>query len=101
MPSIQVSDAQGLFTSRLIAVYRERPKVMNFLRSFFPSEIGTSLEVSIQVQRGKEKVAVDVMRGDDGNRNQWTRSTEKMFIPPYFREKFDATKLQLYDRLYG
>lgn len=101
MPSISITDAKGLYTAKLIDVYRERPKVQNFLRSFFPSVISPTLEVSIEVQRGSEKVAVDVMRGDDGNRNQWTRSTEKLFIPPYFREKFDATKLQLYDRLYG
>jgi len=101
MPSISITDAQGLYTAKLIDVYKERPKPANFLRSFFPSVISPTLEVSIEVQRGTEKVAVDVFRGDDGNRNQWTRSTEKLFIPPYFREKFDATKLQLYDRLYA
>ncbi len=101
MPSISITDAQGLYSKKLIDVYRERPKPSNFLRSFFPGVTSPTLEVSIEVQRGSEKVAVDVFRGDDGNRNQWTRSTEKTFIPPYFREKFDATKLQLYDRLYA
>ncbi|HXP48629.1 MAG TPA: major capsid protein, partial [Bacteroidia bacterium] len=70
-------------------------------RSFFPDVVVPTKEVSIEVQRGKEKVAVDVFRGTDGNRNQWTRSTEKLFLPTYFRENFDATRLQLYDRLYG
>ena len=99
--AISLSEAQGVFTKKLIDVYRERPKPTNFLRSFFPAELSPTLEVSIQVQRGTEKVAVDVYRGDSGNRNTWTRSSEKLFIPPYFREKFDLTKLQLYDRVYA
>lgn len=101
MPQIAVTDAMGLYTRKLVAVYKDRPKPTSFLRSFFPSVLSPTLEVSIQVQRSREKVAVDVQRGDSGNRNQWTRSTEKTFIPPYFRERFDITKLQLYDRLYG
>lgn len=101
MPSISISDAQGVYTKKLISTYAERPKPSNFLRSFFPTVLSPTLEVSIEVQRGDELVAVDVFRGDDGNRNQWTKSSEKIFIPPYYREGFDATKLQLYDRLYA
>lgn len=99
--NISTTDAQGLYTKTTLAVYKERIKPMAFLRGLFPNKVSPSLELSIQVRRGKEKIAVDVQRGSDGNRNQWTRSTEKIFIPPYFREFFDSTDLQLYDRLYG
>lgn len=51
--------------------------------------------------RGTEKLAVDVLRGTEGNLNQFSRSSEKIFIPPYFREFFDATDLDFYDRLFG
>ncbi len=99
---ISTTDAQGLYTKKLIDVYVERPKTTSFLRSFFPSATpAPTLELSIEVQRGFEKIAVDVVRGTDGNRNQWTKSTEKIFIPPYFREYLDITQLQLYDRLFG
>lgn len=101
MSQIATSDAQGLFTKAMVAAYKERIKPTNFLRSLFPDRVKSTLELSIQVQRGKEKIAVDVTRGTDGNRNQWTRSTEKIFVPPYFREYFDSTQLALYDRLYG
>lgn len=99
--NISTTDAQGLYTKMLIDVYKERTKTTSFLRSFFPDKVSPTLEVSIEVQRGFEKVAVDVSRGTDGNRNSWNKSTEKIFIPPYFREYFDSTQLQLYDRLYG
>lgn len=99
--NISTTDAQGLFTKMLVDVYKERSTPTAFLRSFFPDVVTPTLEVSIEVQRGYEKVAVDVARSSDGNRNSFTRSSEKIFIPPYFNEYFDATQLQLYDRLYG
>lgn len=101
MPSISTTDAQGLFTKKLVDVYKEKIKPTGFMRSFFPTVESPTLEVSIEVQRGFEKTAVDVVRGTDGNRNMFSKTTEKIFIPPFYREYFDATQLQLYDRLYG
>ncbi len=98
---INTVDALGLYTSKVIDAYKQRSTPTAFLRSFFPTVESPTLEVSIEVARGFEKIAVNVERGSDGNRNQWTRSTQKMLEPAYYREFFDATKLQLYDRLYG
>lgn len=101
MSNIAVTDARGLFTKTLIDVYQERIKPTAFLRSFFPTETSPTKEVSIEVERGFEKVAVDIYRGTEGNRNSFSRSTEKIFVPPLFREYFDATQLDLYDRVLG
>lgn len=98
---ISTSDAQGIITKMLIAAYKERVAVTSFFRSFFANVETSTLAVSIEVQRGFEKIAVDVERGSDGNRNQFTKSTEKIIIPPYFREYFDITNLQLYDKLFA
>ena len=99
--NISTTDAQGLFTKMVVDVYKERSLPTSFLRSFFPTKVTPTLELSIEVQRGAEKIAVDVVRGTDGNRNTFSRTSEKIFIPPYYKEWFDATQLQLYDRLYG
>lgn len=99
--NISVTDARGLFTKMLIDVYRERTTPTSFLRSFFMARESATKELSIEVQRGTEKIAVDVERGTEGNRNSFSRSTEKIFVPPYYREYFDATELNLYDRLFG
>lgn len=101
MATILASDAQALFTKSLVDVFKERISPKSFLRSFFRTNTVTTKELSIEVVRGTEKVAVDVIRGTDGNRNQWSFATEKLFVPPYFREYFDLTQLQLYDRLFG
>lgn len=101
MSSVPTSSAKGLFTKTVVDVFKERTEPTSFLRSFFPSVETSSKELSIEVQRGFEKVAVDVTRGSLGNRNEWTKSTEKVFQPPYYREYFDLTSLQAYDRLFG
>lgn len=99
--NIQTTDAQGLFTKTLVDKYMQKSMPTSFLRSFFPEKMTSGLMVSIEVERDTEKVAVDVTRGTNGNRNEFSRSTEKMIIPPYFKEYFDLTQLQMYDRLYG
>lgn len=99
--NISTTDAFGLYTKKLIEVYKERTTPTSFLRSFFRTSVEPTLELSIEVQRGSEKVAVDVIRGTEGNRNQATRSTEKIFIPPAYKEYMDVTKVALWDRLFG
>jgi len=98
--AITLSQALGPYTSKLVEVYRERTKPTNFLRSYFPSKIQPTKLVSIQVQRAYERLAVDCYRGTEGNRNQWTQSSEKLFEPLYYRENFDLTQLQVYDALF-
>lgn len=101
MSVINTVDARRLFTKVLIDVYRESTMPTNFLRSFFETRESSSKEVSIEVQRNSENIAVDVLRGTEGNRNTMDRFSEKVFIPPYYREYFDATQLFFYDQLFG
>lgn len=101
MPNISTTDARNVYTKALAAVYRERPMVKGFLRSFFPSVEKGTKEISIEVQRGIERIAVDVTRGADGNRNKFNKSTEKIFVPPFYDEYLDVTELDVYDKLFG
>jgi hypothetical protein len=100
---IPIQDARGVFTRELVASWNElldlAPK--NFLTSFFTKKVSDTKEVSIEVRRGTEKVASDVLRGTNGNRNQVSRHTEKLFVPPFYNEYFDATELDKYDLLFG
>jgi hypothetical protein len=98
---IAFQQARGVYTEALIAVFRESVPVMSFLRSFFPASFYKTKIVSIEVQRGTETIAVDVIRGTNGNRNKVTRSTLKEFLPPYFDEYFNINELDAYDRALG
>lgn len=99
--AISATDARNLFTKKLIAVYKEKTTPTSFLRSFFSIDESLTKEVSIEVQRGTEKVAVDVLRGTDGNFNKMSKSTEKIFIPPFYRENIMANDHRLYDVAIG
>lgn len=98
---ISATDARNLFTKKLIAVYKEMTTPTSFLRSFFQVDEGLTKEVSIEVQRGTEKVAVDVLRGTDGNRNTMSKSTEKIFVPPLYWDYIVANDHRLYDVAIG
>ena len=101
MASIPVSEARGLFTKHVLEAYNERPQVTSFLRSFFPTKEYATKLVSIEVKRNGEPIAVDVNRNSEGNRNVFSKSTEKVIEPPYYREYHDITHLDLYDRVFG
>lgn len=94
---ISIQDARGIYTKATVAVYNEMPMVMSFMRSFFKVTTSRTRYISIEVRRGTEKMAVDVIRGTSGNRNQVTRSTEKIFEPPFFWEYFTVSEMQTYD----
>lgn len=101
--NIQTTDAYGLFTKTLVAAYKERVVVQDFLSTLFPTgptDITDSYEISVLVQRTKEKMADDVERGTDGNRNTFEKSTEKIFVSPYYNEYFDQNYMQSYENLW-
>tara|TARA_R110001606_G_scaffold374612_3_gene532482 strand:+ start:2076 stop:3110 length:1035 start_codon:yes stop_codon:yes gene_type:complete len=94
---IQPSEARNLLTKSSIAKYVEKTTVPTFFRSFFKVKEVMTKFLSIEVQRGTEKVAVDVIRGGDGNANKLTKSTEKTFMPPLYWEWLAANDHDLYD----
>lgn len=101
--AIPIQDARNVFTKMLAARWNELSEISpkNFLRSFFTKTTTSAKEISIEVMRGTEKVAVDVLRGTDGNRNSFSKFKEKIFVPPFYNEYFDATELDRYDLLFG
>lgn len=99
--SISAADIRALYTKTLVDVYRERIAPTEFIQNLFPVTTVPTKTVAIEVERFGEKVALDVVRGTEGNRNTFTRNSEKIFEPPFFREYFDLTELDLYDRVIG
>ena len=101
MGVISTLHARGIFTTKVIAIYKDMTMPTAFLRSFFPTKTSNSKYVQIAVMRGFEKIAVDVQRGTRGNRNQFSLSSQKTFLPPYYHEYLDATELDLYDLIWN
>lgn len=101
MATISSSQAMPILTKALSAIYSDMVAPKTFLRSFFKERFDATFYLSWQVERFKEKVAKSVPKGSEGNRNRFGNSTEKVVEPPMFREYFDITKLDGYDRIFG
>ena len=95
--AIPIVDVRGLFTTKMVAVYKELSIPTTFLMSFFKAVESTTKTVSIAVKRGTETVAVDVHRYSEGNRNESTRTSQKMILPPLYHEYLTANEHELYD----
>ena len=95
--SIPVVQAKNIFTKAYMQAYKERVPAPSFLKSFFQVKTYATKTVGIEVQRGSERIASDVLRGTDGIRNTFSLHTEKEYMPPFFNENFDATQLDRYD----
>lgn len=100
MAEISTTDARPLFTKELAARFSDRRKPDSFFRSMFKETEHASKLISIEVERDNDTIAVDVLRGTEGNRNSFDRTSEKIFCPPMYDEYFDATELDVYDALY-
>lgn len=98
---ISSADIRGVFTKKLSDVYQERVVPKDWFQSFFIATPPSAKTVSIEVQRGFEYIAVDVVRGTEGNRNQWSKSNEKIWEPPFYKEYLDITEFDEYDRVLG
>lgn len=89
------------YTQVQVAKFSDDKQPKMGLAAFFPSKTTKAKMVSIEVQRNKQKVAVDVMRCVDPVRNTFSRSTEKIFMPPFYNEMFDFTACERYEETYG
>lgn len=99
--NIPLNDVRPLFKNVLVDVYREVIEPTGFLRSFFPTIETSGKEVSIEVQRTTETVAVDIYRGSEGRRNELANFSSKLWVPPYYREYIDHNSIRNYDVMFG
>ena len=102
--TIPANQAMANLTNKLVTTYKSIPKPTNFLETFFPtpaSAIANTRYLYWAVRREGEPVAIDVLRGTEGNRNTFSITTDKIIDPPYFREYFDITQTDLYYRMWS
>ena len=99
--AISREEALGIYTRTLPTVFNDKIAPKNFLRSFFKVKTSPALNVSTEIKRNGELVAGDVMRGSDGNINSFSKSTQRIYTPPFYKEGVISTELDYYDRVFG
>jgi hypothetical protein len=103
MPSVNIpiQDARNIYTQASLGVWREELPATNLFRSFFTQKVMPTKNISIEVKRSTRMIASDIVRGTEGNKNNFGYSTSKLYQPPYFAENFNNTDLMLYDQIWG
>lgn len=100
MAYIDPSQVRPLFTSDVIANYKIGNTPSSLLQSKFKRVSKNTKYIEWNVQRFGETVAQDVVRGGDGNRNQYSDMTRKIEEPPFYYEYMDVMQLAGYDRAF-
>ena len=95
--AINLNQHRAGITQTLIAKFSDEKEPKQGLAAFFPTKTTGSKLISIEVERNLQNVAVDVQRCTDPVRNLFSKSTEKIFEPPYYNESFDFTACDRYD----
>jgi len=88
-------------TQKIISSIDEIKVVKTGFNGFFKKETVPSREVSIEVRRGTNLIATDVYIFGQSNLNKMSKSTEKIYVPPYFSEGYNFSKSQIYDVTFG
>ncbi len=97
--SIPANLAMGNLTNNLVKVYKQIPPLKRFLEMFFPALPPSATRYLYwSVYREGEPVAVNVLRGTEGNLNTFSIHTDKIVDPPFYRESFNLTHTDLYYR---
>ncbi len=99
--AISLNQHKEHVTKKIIGRFSDNTPPKLGLSTFFKSETTTSKEVSIEVERNRNLIAVDVERGTEGNHNNFGKHSEKIYIPPFFKEKFNFSELDTYQRTFG
>jgi hypothetical protein len=99
--AITLNQHRAGITQSVIALFSDDQTPQEGFSAFFPPVTTVDKQVSIEVERNRQLVAVDVKRATDANRNIFDKSTEKIFVPPYYNETFDFTSTQRYDVIFA
>lgn len=93
---ITIDQHSASIASKVVGKFQEMIPVRSGFSQFFPEETTPTLIVDVEVERDNDLISVDVQRFAEGTKNKYTRSTEKKYIPPYFKEDYDFARDEVY-----
>lgn len=98
---ITLNEHKSAIYSRILATFSDDSAPLSAFSSWFPSFTTLDKLVSIEVQRNRQLIAVDVAKFTGGNINTFSNYTQKMYEPPNYVEKFNFTTVQYFDVTFG
>lgn len=101
MGKITLASALGQFTQRVISALSERKAPTSFFKSYFPDLVSGARQVSWEIKRRGRPVAVDIAPHEHGTTTKSTKSTQKVYIPPYYDLNTNVDALDSFERVFG
>ena len=101
MAKITLSSALGEFTQRVISALNERKTPTSFFKSFFGEIISGAKEVSWEIKRRGRPVAVDIAQHEHGTTTKSSKSTQKVYVPPYYDYNTNVDALDSFERVFN
>lgn len=96
---MNIINHSGEFMSTVVENFVENQEVLSGLNTFFPRQTVRTKAVTLNVIRNGKPIAIDVQRCVDASRREFSKSTQKIFVPPSYKEKFDFTACEAFDRV--
>lgn len=94
--AISAQEHTRQLTRKVVGTFYDEKPVMTGFGNFFPRETAPTLLVDLEVQRNNDLIAVDVQRFTEGRGNKFSLLTEKKFQPPFYDERYDLQRDQVY-----
>lgn len=101
MAKITLTSALGNFTQRVISALNERKAPTSFFKSFFPDLISGAKEVTWEIKRRGRPVAVDIAHHEHGTTTKSSKSTQKIYVPPYYDYNTNVDALDSFERVFN
>ena len=93
---ISIQEHSALIAKKVVGKFMEDIPVRAGFMPWFPTETTPTLYVGVEVQRDNDLIAVDVARFTEGQKTKATRSTEKIYVPPFYKLEYDFSRDDVY-----
>ena len=101
MGKIGLSSALNNFTQRVVSALSERKAPTFGFGTFFTDIVSGAREVSWEVKRRDRPVAVDIAHHEHGTTTKSTKSTQKLYVPPYYDLNTNVDALDSFERVFN
>lgn len=93
---IQIQEHSAQIAKKVVGKFTEDIPVRAGFSALFPTETTPTLYVDVEVERDNDLIAVDVQRFTEGHKNKFTKATEHIYVPPFYKEDYDFARDEVY-----
>lgn len=101
MAKITLQSALNSFTQLVISALSERKAPTAAFGTFFTDIVSGAKEVSWEIKRRGRPVAVDIAPHEHGITTKSNKSTQKVYIPPYYDLNTNIDALDSFERVFN